>query len=218
MDKYLSIVVPVFNGAGNIEPLYSSVRDLFKKTDEPCELILVNDGSTDDTPLKLKSLKGEFLKTINLGINRGQHHAIDRGLKEARGRIILIMDDDQYGFLPYLSGILKPPPEDDLIIISRIGRNISFYRKAASKIINLGISCVTGKRIYDGGGIKIFSNKGKDILLEQGSFLRTLNYLGKLKIRQFGLPVSSGSRSRYNLSRLFRLFLQIVASLLGKSS
>ncbi len=91
MMKY-SVVVPVFNEAGNVTSLYKEVVDALDKLKKPYEIIFVNDGSTDGTGKKLKKLKP--IKIINFRKNFGQSAALDAGIKYAKGEVVITLDGD----------------------------------------------------------------------------------------------------------------------------
>jgi polyisoprenyl-phosphate glycosyltransferase len=101
----LSIVVPVYRSAKLLAEL---VREIARSVDalglaEQFELVLVNDGSPDDSWQVISALAGEyaFLKGVSLRKNFGQHSAIMAGLHYASGDTVIIMDDD-----------LQHPPEE----------------------------------------------------------------------------------------------------------
>ncbi|MGB9814238.1 MAG: glycosyltransferase family 2 protein [Thermovenabulum sp.] len=83
----ISAVIPAYNEAKKIE----SVIDSLKKIKEINEIIVVNDGSTDDTGKKAE-IKG--VKVVNLKKNHGKGYACFAGFKEAEGDIILFLDAD----------------------------------------------------------------------------------------------------------------------------
>lgn len=91
----LSIVVPVYNGAKTVGPL---VRELSKlSTVDGIEIVLVNDGSTDESRNVCRQLV-ECAEVpvvfIDLSKNFGEHNALMTGLRRARGKFIVTMDDD----------------------------------------------------------------------------------------------------------------------------
>lgn len=87
-----SIVVPVYNEAGNIKLLDKEIKDVMNKLKEEYEIIYVNDGSKDDSLRELKSLIG--VKIIDMNRNNGQATALDAGFKLAKGDYVISMDSD----------------------------------------------------------------------------------------------------------------------------
>ncbi len=90
--NYLSIVVPLFNEEGNVKELHRRIISVCRKIGGGFEIIFVNDGSTDGTAEECKNLSP--LKVIEFRKNFGQTAALDAGIKEAGGKVIITMDGD----------------------------------------------------------------------------------------------------------------------------
>ncbi len=92
----LSIVVPVFNERENLEPLVDGLKDAMGKWKYATEVVMVNDGSSDDSwelMQKLAAREG-FLRTVRHDRNRGFGAALKTGYGNARGKVIATMDAD----------------------------------------------------------------------------------------------------------------------------
>ena len=96
MKKPFSIVIPIFNEEENIFYLIKRIKKLLNISSKKCEVIAVNDGSTDKTLdlLKKEISKNKFLRIIDLKTNHGQTAAIMAGLNYCTNDIIIIMDSD----------------------------------------------------------------------------------------------------------------------------
>src|SRR6516165_4163397 len=92
----LSIVVPVYNEAENIERLYAALVDELAKVGRSYEIIVVDDGSDDGTFSNLVNLaeSDPALRLLQLRRNYGQTAAIAAGFDHARGSIVVPMDGD----------------------------------------------------------------------------------------------------------------------------
>ena len=93
----LSIVIPVYNEEESLPHLYKAVCESMADAAEEWELILVNDGSDDQSIRVLKSLAEEnaaHLRVVDLRRNFGQTAAIAAGIDHARGEILILMDAD----------------------------------------------------------------------------------------------------------------------------
>ncbi len=91
----LSLVIPVYNGSGTIGPLVERITKVFEST--AFEVVLVNDGSEDDSEavcLKLAEKFPQTVSVVHLSRNFGEHNAVLAGFKQARGRYIAVLDDD----------------------------------------------------------------------------------------------------------------------------
>jgi glycosyltransferase involved in cell wall biosynthesis len=108
--ELLSVVVPVFNEAGNIEPLLSRLLTILTKLARPFEIIFVNDGSTDKTAEKiaLAAAGHPQIRCIELSRNFGHQAALVAGLAHARGAAVITMDGD-----------LQHPPELIPVLVER---------------------------------------------------------------------------------------------------
>ena len=85
----ISIIIPVYNGEKTIDNI---IKCLMKQTFKDIEIIVVNDGSTDNTLLVLKKWKSK-IRVINQE-NKGVSSARNRGIKEARGEYLMFFDAD----------------------------------------------------------------------------------------------------------------------------
>src|SRR5947209_16556169 len=91
----LSLVIPVYNGSRTIGPLVDQITKVFGSTS--LEVVLVNDGSEDDSEAVCAKLTETFPETVvlvHLSRNFGEHNAVLAGFKQARGRYIAVLDDD----------------------------------------------------------------------------------------------------------------------------
>ena len=96
----LSIIIPVFNEEENVLVLYEEIKEVVNYIAKRCEIIFVNDGSTDKTFEVLKGIKKKQerrspnLKIISFSRNFGQTAAMQAGFDYSLGRIIVSMDGD----------------------------------------------------------------------------------------------------------------------------
>jgi len=91
----LSLVIPVYNGGATVGPLVEQITKVFGSTS--FEVVLVNDGSEDDSEAVCARLAQVFpheVVFVHLSRNFGEHNAVLAGFKQARGRYIAVLDDD----------------------------------------------------------------------------------------------------------------------------
>ena len=102
LPPMLSIVIPVFNEAENLLTLHARVTGAMNRLGIDYEIVLVDDGSKDQSPDILKRLEDEDhrIVVVELARNFGHQVAISAGLEHSRGRVVCIMDAD-----------LQDPPE-----------------------------------------------------------------------------------------------------------
>lgn len=96
LEEGLSIVVAVYNGAVTVEELVQRVDAAFSARPEAWEIILVNDGSRDESWAKIVGLaqREGRVRGIDLARNVGQHNALLCGIRQARYRVTATLDDD----------------------------------------------------------------------------------------------------------------------------
>ena len=108
----LSVVVPVYNSARTLASLLGRLRETLDRHVGSYEIVLVDDGSRDDSWAVIQSLRAEYgthLVAVQLMRNYGQHNALMCGLGLARGEYVVTMDDD-----------LQNPPEEIPKLLSTI--------------------------------------------------------------------------------------------------
>lgn len=91
---YLSVIAPVYNGAGFIANNLRTILDALERLGRPVELILVCDGSTDESASIAETIHDPRLRVIRSPENEGKGAAILRGLDAARGRLVGWIDSD----------------------------------------------------------------------------------------------------------------------------
>jgi glycosyltransferase involved in cell wall biosynthesis len=106
----VSVVVPVYNSEQTLDELVSRLRSTLA-ADSDLEILLVDDGSRDGSWNVVRRLAGAHpeVRGFSLARNQGQHSALLCGIREARGTIIVTMDDD-----------LQNRPEDVPALIARV--------------------------------------------------------------------------------------------------
>jgi glycosyltransferase involved in cell wall biosynthesis len=111
MDVKLSIIIPLFNEEGNLEPLYTRLTQVMQNLDKSYEIIFIDDGSTDNSFQILNRLhqKDECVKAIRFTRNFGQHVAIRAGLNYSKGDYVVLMDAD-----------LQDQPEEIVKLLDKI--------------------------------------------------------------------------------------------------
>ncbi len=144
----ISIVIPVYNEEENVSPLYEKIAATMAPLNESYEVIFVDDGSTDQTVAKLKALPK--LKIIVLSMDFGQTSALDAGIHEAEGEIIITMDGDLQNDPADIPNLISKIREGyDVVSGWRQERNDSWGRKVLSRLANWLTAKMTGLYLHD---------------------------------------------------------------------
>ena len=132
----LSVITPVYKAEECLEELYRRLVAVLERTGEPFEIVMVNDGSPDDSWRLIRELasRDARVKGINLSRNFGQHYAITAGLDHCRGRFVVVMDCDLQHVPEDISRLYAKALEGhDIVFVRRLRRHDSMMKKLASR-------------------------------------------------------------------------------------
>lgn len=159
----LSVVIPLFNEEGNVEPLLDELFATLEGLGSRFEVVAVDDGSRDGTwaALERAAARSPALRVLRFRRNFGQTAAMSAGIDAARGAVIVPMDGDLQNdpadiprLLQRLEGRLAGHPAEAVDVVSGWRRNRQdreWGRKLPSRIANRLISLVSGVRLHDYG-------------------------------------------------------------------
>src|SRR6266571_7433155 len=157
----LSVVIPIRNEAASIGELYHELTQTLSAWGRSYEIIIVDDGSTDESFAMLAGLQAvdSHLRVIRFRRNFGQTAAFTAGFDHARGRIIVTSDGDLQNDPRDIPAMVAALDRGfDIVCGWRKDRQDSFVsRRLPSMIANRVISWATGVRLHDYGcSLKIF--------------------------------------------------------------
>jgi glycosyltransferase involved in cell wall biosynthesis len=214
----LSLVVPVYNGSRTIGPLVERIAMVFAST--TFEIVLVNDGSEDDSEMACTKLTEKFPQNVtfvHLSRNFGEHSAVLAGLSHARGRYVAVLDDDGQNPPEEVARMLEALKSNnfDVVYGHYIEKKHSWFRNAGSRF-NDRIATIMlhkPKDLYL-SSFKIMNRFLVDEIIKyRGPYPYTdgLIYRATRKIGQ--IPVehraSVSGPSRYTFRKLVRLWLNM---------
>jgi glycosyltransferase involved in cell wall biosynthesis len=219
MKPELSIVIPVHNESPNIKPLYEELTETLSRYGRAYELIIVDDGSTDDSFERLAALQANDsrLRVIRFRRNFGQTAAFAAGIAHARGRLVVTSDGDLQndpGDIPAMVALIDQG--NDIVCGWRKDRKDTFItRRVPSVIANKLISWATGVALHDYGcSLKVFRAEVIKPLRLYGEMHRFLPAIAsQIGVKIAEIEVNHRARragvTKYGLSRTVRVVLDL---------
>ena len=219
-NDLLSVIVPLYNEAENILPLYEEVIGIAPSLGCDLEMILVNDGSTDGSRALLNdlALRDGRVKVIHFRRNFGQTTAIMAGIDYSSGDVLIPMDGD-----------LQNDPQDIPKLLAKLKEGFevcsgwredrkdhALKRNLPSRIANWLISKISGVHLHDYGcSLKAYRReviKGIKLYGEMHRFIPI--YATWQGARVTEIPVTHHPRihgkSKYGLERTFKVILDLI--------
>lgn len=215
----LSIILPVYNEAENIEILYKELKDELSKLFFQYEIVAVDDGSKDGSRGVLEKIAEENknFKIINLSKNYGQTAALSAGLDAAQGEILIPMDADLQNDPADIPKFLKLIEEGyDVVAGWRKDRKDNMLRRLPSVLANKLISRITGVKLHDYGcTMKAYRREIIQDIRFYGEMHRFMPvYVAWHGAKIYELVVNHRPRkynkSKYGISRTFRVILDLL--------
>ena len=216
----ISLVIPVFNEAKNINPLYQEIYRAMNEIQAEFEVIIVNDGSTDNTQEVIESLysrDASHIRGIQLLTQSGKAAALHAGFQEATGEIIFTLDGDLQDDPQEIPRFLDKLNEGyDLVSGWKKKRKDSFIKNNTSKIFNAATNMISRVKLHDFNcGFKAYRVEVVKNLSLYGELHRYIPVLIAAKgYRVAEIPVHHRERltgkSKYGISRFIHGFLDLV--------
>jgi glycosyltransferase involved in cell wall biosynthesis len=219
MALELSIVIPVQNESPNIKPLYEELTQVLGQYGRSYELLIVDDGSTDDTFEQLAALQARDprLRVIRFRRNFGQTAAFAAGFALARGRLVVTSDGDLQNDprdIPAMVALIEQG--HDIVCGWRKDRKDTFVtRRIPSMMANKLISWATGVALHDYGcSLKVFRSEVVKPMRLYGEMHRFMPAIAS----QMGVNIAevivnhrprSAGHTKYGLSRTIRVILDL---------
>jgi glycosyltransferase involved in cell wall biosynthesis len=217
----LSVVIPVMNEEASVQPLYEAIGKALNHLNINYEIILVDDGSTDNTFQNAESisLKDYRLKVVKLKRNYGQTTGLHAGFQEAAGKIVITMDGDLQNDPSDIETMMNKINEGyDIVLGWRHNRkDFLISRKIPSKIANWLISRVTGVPVKDNGcAIRAYRGevvKKFPMYSEMHRLMPVITALSGARFAQIKVKHHERKfgQSKYGLSRIYKVLIDMVA-------
>lgn len=222
MLKEVSIIVPAYNEEHRIKPFLNNLSS-FSKNLRNYEILLVNDGSTDNTLNIFKQFKDNNIKIISYQKNKGKAFAVKKGIFSSKGKKIIFIDADGSIHPKEISKMVDLLDKNDVVFGSRAHKD--------SKIITSTLRLTIGI-IFNACANLLFKNNIKDSLCGFKGFKREIAFklfngliskrwifdvelfykARKEKIKLYELPVEwvHKSESKIKLMDPLKMFFQLI--------
>jgi glycosyltransferase involved in cell wall biosynthesis len=215
----ISVVLPAHNEAANIQTTVENCISYFENNVSGYEVVVVNDGSTDDTQQIVQELKSTNSKVIlvNHPVNKGYGSALRSGFDKASCEYIFFMDSDGQFNINDLDRLIPLVSAKDVVIGYREDRADSFIRSLNAWLYGLYIYLIFGLKVRDMDcAFKVFPTRAyQDIRpIKSDGALFSAEFLIKLQRKGFKLnevpvrhfPRSFGTQSGANIKVILRMF------------
>lgn len=216
----ISIIIPVYNEEAKISIILSQIKQILADTLLEYEIIIINDGSTDDTERIIREAKKSdaYIKLISYKDNIGKGHAVKLGVQESNGDVTLFLDGDLNVSPKEIKNYVKELEGFDIAIASKAHQlskvKCTPSRKFLSKAYNNLVRVVVGIKIRDTqSGLKIgntcvLKNIFKIMIVEGYAFdveLLSIATMEGLKIRE--LPINVTLDSSFDVKEIAKMFI-----------
>lgn len=220
MTPDLTVVIPIRNESPNIRPLYDELMTTLAATGRRFEVIVVDDGSTDDSFAQLAALQAADarLRVIRFRKNFGQTAAFAAGFAHARGRLVVTSDGDLQNDPRDIESMVQRLDREGLDIVAgwRRRRQDTFVnRRLPSIIANWIISRATGVALHDYGcSLKVFRAEVVKHMRLYGEMHRFLPAIASEQgVRIAEVEVNHRARragtTKYGIGRTIRVVLDL---------
>ena len=209
-----SIVIPIFNEADTLSELWRQLKVVINDLNDTCEVIFVDDGSSDDSYAQLLQLHQENpqIRLIRLSRNFGHQPALTAGIEKAVGQAVILMDGDlQDSPQAIIQFIAKWQQGYDVVYAVRQKRKEFWLKRLAFVSFYRLLNFLSGMKLPIDAGI--FSLMDRQVVNALCQMPERNRYLSGLRayvgFKQTGVLVERGSRyhgqPKVTLGKLFKL-------------
>jgi undecaprenyl-phosphate 4-deoxy-4-formamido-L-arabinose transferase len=212
---FISVVIPVYNEEKVLDELLKRCLESCRQTQKRFEIILIDDGSADDSANILRKYASKNIDeviAVILNRNYGQHSAIMAGFAQVRGDLVITLDADLQNPPEEIPVLVKTAEEGyDVVGTVRQKRQDTLFRRTASKVVNKITQKATGVKMRDYGCmLRAYRRHIVDAMLECRESSTFIPVLGNSFARRtIEIDVSHSERaageSKYSLWKLVNL-------------
>lgn len=218
--KNYSVVIPVYNEAESLPQLFEELQSVAQENNFDAEVILVDDGSTDDSWKVIEQLSNEHDHVMGIGFRRnfGKAAALSAGFEIAQGEFVFTMDADLQDNPKEIPRFLEKLTTENVDVVSgwKKIRHDPIHKTFPSRIFNWLVGRLTGVKLHDHNcGFKCYRREVLDEIDLYGEMHRFIPVLANARgfnvdevvvehrARQHGV-------SKYGFRRFFKGFLDLL--------
>ena len=204
----LSIVIPLYNEEESLPELCEWIRDVADKNQYDYEIILIDDGSTDDSWKVIEELSKNHpvIKGIRFQRNYGKSAGLNEGFRAAQGNVIITMDADLQDSPDEIPDLYKMIAEDHYDLVSGWKKkryDNALTKNLPSKFFNATTRKVSGIKLHDFNcGLKAYRKKVIKSIEVYGEMHRYIPVLAKWSgFKKIGEKVVEHRPRKYGVTK-----------------
>ena len=186
VSKDVSIVIPLYNEEESLEELCQWISQVLESNGYSYEVILVDDGSTDNSwgIITKLSEENQNLRGLRFNRNYGKSAALDTGFKHVKGEVVITMDADLQDSPDEIPGLYKMIKEDGYELVSgwKKKRYDPISKTIPSRLFNRVTRMLSGIKLHDFNcGLKAYHHRVVENIHVYGEMHRYIPVLAKWK-------------------------------------
>lgn len=217
----ISVCIPCYKSAANLPIVVADIKEEFRKHDQPYQIVLVNDGSPDNTFGVIMELcrEDKNITGINFSRNYGQPSAKLAALTQVKGDVVVFMDDDgQHPAEGIFKLVEKLDEGYDVVYADFKKKQHGFFKKLASSMHNKLAEVMGNKpKGIHRSSFTAWRRMVADALLEYKSpFISIGSFMMRITDKYANVEIEHKKRisgsSGYTFKKLFKMWLNIFIS------
>ncbi len=222
INPEISIVIPVYNEGSHIKESVQIINEQIKKATNHYEIIIIDDGSSDNTWEQLNEINHLLPHTtcIKLSRNFGKEYALSAGIEQTKGKAVIIMDADLQHPPTLIPEMVKLWRKEKVGIVECIKKDRgeeSLRNKIGSKLFYRLLKTLTGYNLQGASDFKLLDQKVVHAwfqMSEKNLFFRGMTaWVGFKKIQlEFDVAKRANGETKWSLVKLIKLSLNAIVS------
>lgn len=219
MARSLTLVIPVLNEEGSLPTLFSEIQTALVQHDSPWNVVLVDDGSSDQTWNVIQDLAAQHAQVKGIRLRRtfGKAAALAAGFANVSSDFIVTLDGDLQDNPAEIPALIDELESRKLDLVSgwKKQRFDPWHKVWPSRIFNTMVSLITGVKLHDHNcGLKILRRQVAEEIQLYGERHRFIPVLAAARGFKVGEKVvqhrpRQHGRSKYGVGRMFKGFLDL---------